>query len=294
MSVLVSVLIPSYNHAKFIVACLDSVCSQNVKDLEVIVIDDGSKDDSVRVIKNYIEKNNHTHITLIHRENRGLCRTLNEGLALAKGKFLAVIASDDYMLEGRLEAQVNYLEENTNSAGCFGGVLLVDKSGLSIGKYGNRKAKYTFDDIFYRQSSLPTPTALIRTELLREVGGYSEIFKIEDFNMWLKLTESGKTLDNIGGYLCGYRQHESNMSSKDEFMWLETKKIIDQYMKRKGYKKALGRTMYILSIDLSQVNIKKSAKYLLSSMLVYPGGVIDFRFYRTLLILLMSLLKVKK
>lgn len=110
---LVSVIMPSYNHEGFISEAIESVLNQTFADLELIIIDDASKDKSKEIIKVYEERDSRIR-TIFHNENEGIARTMNEGLEEAKGKFIAFTASDDVWVKDKLEKQIKVLEQNEN------------------------------------------------------------------------------------------------------------------------------------------------------------------------------------
>lgn len=99
----VSIIIPAYNCGKYIIKCLDSIINQTFQDFEVIILNDGSKDDSQQVIEKYIEEHKEFDIKLINQENMGVAKTRNKGMKLAKGKYLAFIDNDDFFDKDYLE-----------------------------------------------------------------------------------------------------------------------------------------------------------------------------------------------
>src|SRR3989442_13154067 len=123
----VSVVIPSYNHAQFVGAAIDSVLAQTLSDFELIIIDDGSKDDSVETIQRRLSQLNDDRVRLVARENRGLCRTLNEGLLMARGRYFAYLGSDDLWEPTKLEKQVDLLgSAGENDASPFTDCHIID------------------------------------------------------------------------------------------------------------------------------------------------------------------------
>src|ERR1039458_1359501 len=110
---LLSIIIPSYNHARFVVSTIQAAARIDVQDKEIIVIDDGSPDASSSVIREYIaSKGKDSNIRLIARENRGLVKTLNEGLSIARGRYFYLVASDDIPIPEGICSLVNRIENN--------------------------------------------------------------------------------------------------------------------------------------------------------------------------------------
>ena len=127
----VSVLIPCYNHQDFVSQTINSVMNQTFSDFELIVIDDGSKDNSVAIIK---ELQNKFKFKFISRHNKGLVPTVNELISLSTGKYYVIFASDDVMLPNRLERQVGFLDSNLEFGMCHSGCEWIDEQGKFIKK----------------------------------------------------------------------------------------------------------------------------------------------------------------
>src|ERR1044071_1579039 len=118
----VSVVVPSYNHARFVEATLNSIIHQTQSPDELLVIDDGSSDDSVRVIERVLT-DCPFHSELVSRENRGLCATLNEAFQRTRGDYFAYIGSDDLWLPQFLQARVELLNESPGAVLAYGHAL---------------------------------------------------------------------------------------------------------------------------------------------------------------------------
>ena len=115
---LVSIIVPSYNHARYVTQCIDSIMQQTYKNFELIVIDDGSKDNSKEVLTTLQAK---YKFTLVFQDNHGVAYTLNRGIKeFAKGKYLTFCASDDYWTLDKLQKQVQFMENNQFYPMCYG------------------------------------------------------------------------------------------------------------------------------------------------------------------------------
>jgi glycosyltransferase involved in cell wall biosynthesis len=123
----VSVVVPSHNHAGFVRKCLESIFNQTLTPKELLVIDDGSHDDSPKVIESAL-RDCPFEARLVTRENRGLCSTLNEGLAGTSGEFFAYIGSDDWWLPTFLEARTKFLRARPTAVLAYGHAYLADAS----------------------------------------------------------------------------------------------------------------------------------------------------------------------
>lgn len=237
---LVSIVIPSYNHGEYIVETIKSVLSQDYKNIELIIIDDGSKDHSVNNIKLLQKacKNRCVRFEFRMRGNKGLCATLNEGIQWCKGKYICILASDDIFLPNKISIQSTFLEEHQNTIAIFSGVKLMDQYGKIVDQRLSNKLTYSFEDIILNKHDLPASTQMIRLDKLKEVGCYNEKMKIEDWYLLLKLTVDGGLVEYIPQALCAYREHGANFSKQVDIMAFEKKKILAEYKNHPLFSKA--------------------------------------------------------
>lgn len=240
MQPLVSVIIPCYNHEAYIQECIQSVINQDYENIELIVIDDGSKDNSVIKIEQMLEqcKIRFENFYFKTRENKGLCNTLNEALALCKGEYVSIIASDDKMTENKTRIQIEYALKNPDVSSFYGEVQLIDNLGQLKEKKDLPLQYYNFEDIFMHKFILYAPTQMHKLKDLQEVGGFDPNVKIEDWDLWLRLTKMGKKILCIPEFLAYYRIHENNMSADLDFMFTELVKILNKYKDEVLFKKA--------------------------------------------------------
>ena len=137
---LVSVIVPEYNQEKYIEECLNSVVNQTYENLQIIVFNDGSKDQTGLKIEQFLKTQNRK-IEYISKENEGLCKTLNRGLRMTKGEYVAIIASDDMWLANKIEEQVRFLEENKNIGLVCSDALFLKGNTKTEGRYSDYKPK---------------------------------------------------------------------------------------------------------------------------------------------------------
>jgi len=219
---LVSVLIPAFNHERYVLRCLDSVLEDPYPAKELIVIDDGSTDRTGARIADWVA----THcmdipIEYVQREHRGIAATLNELAARANGEFLRPGASDDYLLPGGLAAQVDYLLAHPRKVVVIGDSVVVDRDGHKLHDsgmcdlHGADKSLYRTDDgirrAVIRQWAIGGPVALIRRCALDTADRWSEGLRIEDWDLFLRLAARG-VLGFIDVHVCAYRLHDANAS----------------------------------------------------------------------------------
>lgn len=216
----VTVLVPSYNHAPFVERTLRSIFAQTLQPEKLIVIDDGSKDESVAVIEKTLADCPFA-CEFVARENRGLCATLNEGLSMAETGFFAYLGSDDIWLPAFLEEQVKLLDSRPGAVLAFGHAYLVDEEDNIIDRTDNWTA---FADgnmlpLLLRGVIFSSPTVVYRTAALKKYG-WNEDARLEDYELYLKLSREGEFARNEKT-LSAWRQHESNTSDDFRLMLRE-------------------------------------------------------------------------
>lgn len=243
---LVSIAIPCYNHALYVIESINSVINQSYTNIELIIIDDGSSDDSVIIINEIIEKckKRFVRFEFRSRPNIGLSATLNEAIEWCEGKYYSAIASDDIMINDKTSLQVDFLEDNLDYVAVFGGIGVIDYNGNSAYELLGKSRSYSFDQIIMHKHNLPTPTQMVRLNTIRKVGGYDSNLYIEDWYMWLKLSELGE-IYYIDKIFCLYRIHESNMSKNLIKMQQARLDVLEHFKEYKKYNKAVKNTKWV-------------------------------------------------
>lgn len=246
---LVSIVIPCYNHELYVQDCIQSVIGQTYKNIELIIIDDGSKDGSIEQIENMksLCEERFIRFEFRSRSNKGLSATLNEALEWCQGQYFSVIASDDILLPGKLEIQVPILELDAACKGVFGNMILINNLGEECGHEIKEQKKYSFEDLFKYTEYLPAPTQLLRLKDLKKVNGFNDKFLIEDWYIFLKILEEGGYCIHINQFFTKYRTHEDNFSKKNNLMTIGQIQIADHFKSHPGYD-ALLINIYISAI----------------------------------------------
>ncbi len=212
--------VPSYNHAPFVEKCLRSIIKQTLAPKKLLVIDDGSKDGSPRIIEKVLNECPFD-AELKVQENRGLCATLNRGLAESGEEFFAYIGSDDIWLADFLEKRRALLSERKNAALAFGHGFLIDEADRII----DRTADWTdFADgemlpHLLRGQIFPSASVVYRRPALAKYG-WNEDSRLEDYELYLKLAADGEFAFDRR-ILCAWRQHGSNVSGDFPLMLKE-------------------------------------------------------------------------
>lgn len=265
---LVSVAIPCYNHEQFVQESIQSVIDQDYENIELIVIDDGSKDCSVVKIQEMIRacEERFVRFEFRHRANKGLCATLNEAIAWCEGKYVSFIASDDLMCNYKTHEQVNFLEDNLDSIGVFGGIEVLYKNGYKRDII-KRRSSYGFNDIFLHKHNLPASTSMLRLKNVKMINGFRENYIIEDWPMWLDLTEAGGKLNYLDRVFASYRRHDGNLSGQFDKMYKGRMQTVDSFKGKRNYKKAKAKIDLIQANEIQTVNKIESIPYMLKALL---------------------------
>lgn len=241
MQPLVSIFVPSYNHARYIERCVASVLNQTYPAIELIVIDDGSSDDSPAILARLAQAHG---FRLETQANQGLAATLNRGLALANGKYFCPLGSDDIMLPEKTALQVAYMEAHPEVACCGTNVLAVDENDRPLTRHQrhNPARIMDFDDIFTnRQRAIASSSAMLRTAVLRELGGYDTEIRLEDFALWLKLTHCGHRIGALEEVALHYRKHNTNSYRNLRMMHESLLKTYAPYRDHPAYRRVLNQ-----------------------------------------------------
>lgn len=231
----VSVIMPVYNAERFLSLAVESILEQTFADFEFIVINDGSTDNSLKKLEFYADKDK--RIILFSRENRGLVRTLNEGLVQAAAPLIARMDADDIAFPTRFEKQIEYLERHDDCVLLGTKVVIIDPDGDEICEMGEHSSHEEIEHGFLMNKGqiMYHPSVIMRRYAVDMVGGYSEKYPhVEDLDLFLKLAEIGK-IKNLQEPLLKYREHFSKVgfvNGKEQQS--EILELLDGVYKRRG------------------------------------------------------------
>lgn len=218
----ISVLVPSYNHAPFIERCLKSILKQTAPPGELLVIDDGSTDESAKIIDRVL-KDSAFPCEFIARENRGLCATLNEGLERTNGALFAYLGSDDLWLPEFLTVRAGMLAARPDAVLAYGHAFVIDDKDRVIDCSLNwPNADFLDGDarqMVLQGKSLMSPTVVYRRASL-EHRGWNKDAKLEDYELYLQLAHDGAFAFDKR-ILAAWRWHDYNTSSHLSLMLQE-------------------------------------------------------------------------
>ena len=231
----VSVVMAVFNGERYLRSAAESILSQSFGDFEFIVIDDGSTDGSRRILEELSGRDGRLRVT--SRANKGLTATLNEGLSLARGRYVARMDADDLSLPDRFEKQVAFLDAHPEVV-CVGSrIETIDPLDSPVDRPLHPLEHEQIDADLLKGIgwTIVHPAAMFRTEVVRRLGGYREQFRTsQDLDLWLRLAEVGR-LANLPEVLLRYRQHfESVASTKADLQWQVKQTIVADAYRRRG------------------------------------------------------------
>lgn len=220
---LISVILPVYNGEKYLREAIESVLSQTYTNFELLLINDGSTDGSKDIILSY----NDTRIRYIENErNLKLIATLNKGIDLAAGDYIARMDADDVCMPKRFEKQVQFLATHSDIDMCGTWAIRIDGEGKTTGRIKNIDTAELLKCATYFTCPFVHPSVMIRASVLKN-NLYDPVFSdVEDTELWHRLSLLGYKMANIPHYLLKYRWHGENISSRREEYVVATKKKI--------------------------------------------------------------------
>lgn len=208
---LISVIIPAYNSEKYIAQCLDSIIRQTYKNIEIVIIDDGSTDNTNNILKSY--ESNHDNIKLILKSNGGVSSARNLGLKEAKGEYIALQDADDISLSDRLESQMKYLQDSTADV-CGTGIEFFGDKKNKIRLFPEHDAVIKYNCLFHGRV-MAGPTAMFRKSSIVGLTFDENEAMGEDYQFFLRcFLEKNLTFHNIQQPLYQYRVSTNQASKK--------------------------------------------------------------------------------
>lgn len=208
----VDVIIPVYNCADTVADAVASIQAQTVRDIRIIVINDGSSDATRQIVERLAAADD--RLVLINQENSGIVDALNAGLAACTVDIVARHDGDDLALPDRFERQLAYLRDNPDCVAVAGAIQQIDGAGRTIGPVLTFPSPDLADPGSYpqREPYLMHPFLMVRRASVEEVGGYRHVFHAEDTDLYWRLQETGK-LSNMPDLLGSYRVHAQGITS---------------------------------------------------------------------------------
>jgi glycosyltransferase involved in cell wall biosynthesis len=221
---------PVFNCEFYLADAIDSILRQSFTDFELILIDDGSTDSSGEIIGRYRDSR---LVILRNNQNKGLIYSLNRGVAVAQGKYIARMDADDVSLENRLQKQWDFLEKHTWCSLCGTWARFMDANGTLGQKWKRVTREEEVRVALLFHSPLIHPSVMARTEVLKSHPYDDTAAHCEDYALWLELERAGYRMVNLPVVLLYYRAHQANIS------------VVKRHSQRKNTEEFLGRHLQI-------------------------------------------------
>jgi len=276
---LVSIVIPVYNGEKYIALTLDSILSQSYKNIEVIVVNDGSTDRTQEIIQNYALQNR--FIKIIQKNKSGVSAARNSGMNIAKGVYIAFLDADDIWLTNNLELKVNYLVDHPNAFGVTSFCECIDEKNQLTGKIKKGDVNVFLNDVLsWKGNYITIPSGILfqRTFLNKLQGFREDLSNNADQEIIMRGLFSGFTFHTIQELTWYYRLHSNNMSSNIKLMESDSLKCYsianaNGYFKSFYFKKFCFSKMALIvafSWLKNDNNLRKSIKWMFFSFYYSP------------------------
>lgn len=278
---LVSIVAVCYNQAPFVKEALDSILAQTYPNIELIVTDDASQDNSVEVINSWLKEKNVQAKRIFNQKNLGICRTLNIALTEARGEFMTLLASDDILLPHAVEEKVKaFRKADSNCALVYSDVEEIDAAGNLISSSFLSKWGYDTDNLprgdnlfpqLLKRNFIPAVSVMLRMDHLKEIGGYDENLAQEDVDTWYRIAKKHR-IEVCPGTHVKYRRHnasttktrkltiyESHLKMYSKYIGSENKKntklLRDKIMKIAITIYRLGGNLELITSTLKKIRI---------------------------------------
>ena len=280
----VSVIVPSYNHERYLTQAIESILRQTFSDFELIVIDDFSEDGSAKIISEYAKKDDRIRC-LFHKSNQGIARTLNEGMPMSRGEYIAYTSSDDIWEKERLEVGVEIMDRSPNVGLLHSESVVIDGDGRLTGQkfnsiYPSPTGKYSGNlfGALLRRNFMCGSSILIRRESIEGLRFNEELKYLNDWLFHLELSERNRFY-YVSHPLVRYRVHErgtkfDTLGYASDYV-LMLKIIFDKYPEHiKKDREALAELYFITGYFLClSSQVRQGRKYLLKSVMTSPLNV---------------------
>jgi len=207
----VTVVIPTYNHASFLYHSIGSVCCQTFTDWEVVIVNNYSEDDTESVVASFADE----RIRLVNFHNKGvIAASRNYGISLAQGDYIAFLDSDDVWYPEKLERCLSVFDAHSVDIVCHG-ELWMDSDGYRREVTYGPESRASYESLLVRGNSLSTSAVVVRHSLILDVNGFSEssdFITAEDYDLWLKFAKRGVSFSFLFDILGEYRIHPDGNS----------------------------------------------------------------------------------
>jgi glycosyltransferase involved in cell wall biosynthesis len=268
----VSVIIPTFNRAHMIGKAIKSVLNQTYRDFEVIVVDDGSTDNTKEIIRSFTDKR--IKYFKKYKKNRGISVTRNIGIEMARGKYIALLDSDDEWLLEKLDKQIKVLQSESPEVGViYSNLCYIDENGKNMNKLRNpKKEGYIYEDLLGRNYVGTSSTLLIRKECFHQVGLFDDLLNSQqDWDMWIRIAKYYRfALIKVPLVKC--RLHTNQISRNLALKIITANRILVKYANELEMRRgAHSKHYFYIGLRFCRTGkTKEGRRYLLKAISLYP------------------------
>lgn len=280
MKDLVSILLPVYNSERWIRKTIESLLSQTHKELQIVIVNDGSTDNSENEILSFKD----SRICYYYKEHSGLPKTLNYGLQRCESDLVARIDADDYAVPDRIRIQLNFLKKNPEYGVVGTNFFLIDSNDKILLKAKLPKSHNDIESQLPRKCCLLHGSIIFNKNIINSINGYDENKKTaEDWDLLLKLI--GKTkFYNIQDYLMYIRKHSSNISNPSDIFNKENEDVPNKYfikiLKESNNSRRIAKAHFDLGyFYYYENNLDKSSKLFTKAISLNPYNIQYLRYF---------------
>ncbi|NBB08499.1 glycosyltransferase [Pseudomonas sp. SLFW] len=278
---LVSIIAPCYNAEKYLDAAIASIFAQDYQNFEVIIVDDGSSDNSVAMLQALQARYD---FQLYSQANQGVSAALNHGLSHARGEYVCTPDLDDIMLPSSVRLRADYLNQHPE-VGCVGALIIYmdsDGNDTKTQKLSGIK-KLSFDEILGDAVVVGAPVSLYRMDALQAVDFYDPEIRVQDFQMTLRIASKGYEVHVLPVSVTRYRRHPNNLSRRYKVLLDADMRTIAPYRTHPAYNRGLTAIIN-KALKYAVVSDKKYAWTLLRSIPFRQFNKTTFRRFKRLLL----------
>lgn len=269
---LVTIVAISYNQEKFVIDSLNSIKGQTYPNIQLIIADDGSKDGTKKLIENWIIENNSSAIFLNHPVNMGVTKNLNSALPYIKGEYYQFLGCEDEMMPNKIAKQVQLLQQNKQFSIVYSDMQRMSPNGEVDNLTHYQALTYNIPrsgDLYkhlIERCFVATPTALMKIEVLEEIGGDNENMEINDHDFWMRASKKFKFLYDASVTM-KYRVMPESLSNKQGIIKFKNRFLLYyfNYDKREEYRDLFNSKIMFNAKNLFALRYKKSTYFFLKA-----------------------------
>lgn len=224
----VSVIIPVYNHGRYLADAINSVLAQDYQDWEIVIVDDGSTDDTPIIVSRYAND----QVRYVFQENKGQAAARNTGIKNSHGRYLAFLDADDWFLPDKLQLQVPVLEAHPDLCMVSSGWLFVDEQGNTLEEVRPWESCPSLDvEAWLLGCPFVVHGVLVRREAIDQAGLFDEsqsLVGVEDWDLFLRIAATGQPMEWVRQITCKYRMHQENMT-RSTWRQKEKTRVLDKF-----------------------------------------------------------------